>query len=246
MKKDRLFVFGDSWAYNYFSDKDKTNLNYKLHFGSECIKKYASLHNYFGHWIDHMENFYDVYSYGFGAASNEQIIYQLGNLPDYKDGDRMLIIFSSPERFIWYESNKEKTIVSSALIENILTMETIPNICKEFLQKQLVHRSDMWYNSEKRLNEKKFINRLPVVYSKWSPLIVSWVTETSDMVDSIIPTPDIQSFSTIYDETNGLCKDFHLGIRGNYDLFKFFAIKLNLNISDYIYDIKTYNFNSII
>ena len=129
MSKPRLFVFGDSWSFNYFS---KNHKKYKPHFGSECIKKYASLHNYFGHWTDHMENFYDVYSYGFGAASNEQIIYQLGNLPDYKNGDRMLIIFSSPERFTWYESKKEKTIVSSALIENILTMETIPNICKEF------------------------------------------------------------------------------------------------------------------
>jgi hypothetical protein len=72
-KKSRLFVFGDSWANNYFAKKNNL-IDEKPYLTNESIKLYSEYHNNFGHWIDHMNFFYDVYSYGVGAATNEQTI----------------------------------------------------------------------------------------------------------------------------------------------------------------------------
>ena len=85
--KSRLFVFGDSWSLDYFKEP---------YLNSKEIKRYSKFYNEFGHWTNHMEKFFQVQNFSEGASSIENIIYQLGNLPDFEDGDRIIIIFGSP------------------------------------------------------------------------------------------------------------------------------------------------------
>lgn len=234
MIKPRLFVFGDSWAFNYFS-KSENLIGATPHFGSGEVRSYVEHYNYFGHWIDHMQTFYDVYSYGQGAASNEQIIYQLGNLPEYKEGDRIVMIFAPPERFTWVHNN---------IIKNLAPYSNIPrnNYPLEFIkiiENQYIDRYDVWMGVY-QTNEQKFLNLLPIFLEKYCPILTSWYKETSDRVNCI-EYINHNDWKSIYDETHGKCEDYHLGVRGNYKLFKFFADKLNLNTKDYTYEIKEFN-----
>lgn len=238
MSKPRLFVFGDSWAFNYFSKESMINSTLNIpnwpvpHFGSECIKGYSIKYNYFGHWIDHMEFFYDVYSYAIPASPNEQIIYQIGNLPKYKDGDRIIVIFAPPERFTWVRDNRVKGLVPHAEYFETIFKKEFADIIKN----QFIDRYDVWVKDEET-NEQKFLKLLPLFLSNYKPIFTSWYKPTSDKLD-FIKYINHDKFETINDETNGKCRDYHLGVRGNYKLFKFFAKELGLDVKDYKYDIR--------
>lgn len=241
MKKPRLFVFGDSWAFNYFSKEIKIKTQSKQprnvvpHFGHDCVKGYAIKYNYFGHWIDHMEYFYEVYSYAIGGASNEQIIYQIGNLPEYKNGDRIIIIFAPPERFTWICDNTIKTLTPNGyLYNNNFTDDFI-----KIIENQYVNRYDVWMDAH-QTNEQKFLSLLPTFLEKYKPILTSWYKETSEKV-KCIEYINRNGWKSIYEDTLGKCNDHHLGVGGNYELFKFFADKLNLDIKNYTYEIKEFN-----
>jgi hypothetical protein len=254
MNKPRLFIFGDSWAFNYFSKTNKQYLKILPHFGNSCVENFASRYNYFGHWIDHIEYFYEVYSYGFGSASNEQIIYQIGNLPKYKKGDRIIIIFTTPERFMWVYDKKIITMLAAGSIKDkFLPLErkkdftryNTPEIIKLF-NEQYIERYDMWNDTSKSFPQKLFIDFLFVFLSKWKPVFSSWTSDTYSMVESIDPIYLTEKFTSIYTETGGNCKDYHMGISGNYELFKYFSKKLDLDISTYEYKLELKDFNKTI
>ena len=71
MPKPRLFICGDS-----FVDWD--------------IPTY--------HWTDYLKEHYDVIILGERGSDNISIIFQLGDLPQYKDGDRIIMYWSDPSR----------------------------------------------------------------------------------------------------------------------------------------------------
>jgi len=68
---NRLFIFGDSF----------TKWDYP---------KY--------HWTWYLSNHYQIINYGRPGADNYSILFQLGDLEDYKEGDRIIIYFSDPGR----------------------------------------------------------------------------------------------------------------------------------------------------
>ncbi len=231
MKKPRLFVFGDSFAFNYFSNKDNL-INVVPHFGNGAVKAYAEHYNYFGHWIDHLENFYEIYSYGQGAASNEQIIFQLGNLAnfDFSLGDRIIIIFSTPERLTVVHKKIKYNLAPSGILYKSLF--TNPDVIS-FIENQYLERSKRWEDADIDKEEKKFITFLKGLLSKWDPIFFTWTPALNiESVDCIPFTPF--NFS-IYTESSGYCDDWHLGVEGNFKLFKVFADKLNLDVSNYSY-----------
>jgi len=69
--KPRLFCFGDS-----FVDFD--------------IPKY--------HWTYYLSHHYEFYKFAVRGSDNNSIIFQLGDLPEFEDGDRVLIMFTEPGR----------------------------------------------------------------------------------------------------------------------------------------------------
>lgn len=227
---DRLFIFGDSWANNYLSH---STLPYPfLH--NKDVKKYAIGVNYWGHWSDHLSYFYNVNSYGVGGASFEQIIYQLGNLPIFRTGDRIVIILGVPERFTWYKSH----LVSNVNFKNLnMVFNRFPknNQVRKMLIDQLLQRNWVWENDQS-LNERKFLNSLPTFFSRYSPIILSWSKQTVSYlnnVEYIGNNENENNYTTIDQESNGMCKDGHLGVKGNYFLFKEVSKLLNIDISDY-------------
>lgn len=235
--KNRLFVFGDSWATNYFS---KTNelVNCKPFFNTKEIESYVANYNYFGHWIDHMKNFYDVYSYAMGGVSNEQIIYQTGNLPEFKEGDRIIIMFTGVERYVWiYNKLKYTFCVGSLIPDKIIDEKYV-----DYFKKQYTERYEYWMDDSINNDERKFLNMFPNLLKKYEPIVVTWRPELAQKVDSIeLIRIDELNLTSIEEETNGVYKDRHLGVRGNYELFKFFSNKLNVDISSYNFTFKKFN-----
>lgn len=213
--KPRLFVFGDSWAFNYFKNP-----------WDDELKKFSENYEYFGHWIDHMNLFYDVISFAKGGSSNEEIIYQLSNLPEYQDGDRILIIFAPPGRFSWIENKKQK---GNYLIKT-----------NSFFEKQYLNRHEYWVDDTIENNQKKFISMIPKLFKEYNPLMFSWFKDTALKIESIEYIEPNENYTTIYEDSNGLCSDKHLGLGGNYELFKMFANKLGIEIENYKFEYKGY------
>jgi hypothetical protein len=213
--KPRLFVFGDSWSLDYFKEPFLT---------SKEVKRYSNFYNGDGHWTYHLKEFFDVHNYSIGAASIENIIYQMGNLPEYKQGDRIIIIFGSPGRFSWIENN-----------EDIRYTLGRKNKMLHPLESQYIARIEYWKTDN---NQKKFISKLNTFLKEYNPIISSW-NEDFTFSFNFVKYLNL-NLTTIYDESFGDCNDRHLGVNGNYELFKYFAKELKLNIKDYIFDVKPY------
>ena len=62
------------------------------------------------HWTSYLSNHYDVYKFGVRGADNVSILFQLGNLPEYKKGDRIIMVFTEPGRLPrrFYGDRKER------------------------------------------------------------------------------------------------------------------------------------------
>jgi len=237
MTKPRLFVFGDSFAFNYFSNKENL-INVAPHFGNGAVKAYVEYYNYFGHWIDHLQNFYDVYSFGQGAASNEQIIFQLGSLHDfeYTPGDRVIVIFSTPERLTVVLRKIKYNLAPSGLLYKSLFSN--PDIIS-FIENQYLERSKRWEDTSILKEEKKFITFLKTLLEKWNPIFFTWTPTLNIESVELIPFPPFD-FS-IYKESSGYCDDWHLGVEGNYKLFKVFAEILNIDIPQYSFSFQPFS-----
>ena len=236
--KNRLFVFGDSWCFNYFTKKpNEFYPGTKLFLGSDHVEEYVKYYNNFGHWIDYMENFFDVVSYGLGGISNEQIIWQLSNLPEYIEGDRILIMFTGSERFSWTHGNRRYTFASgSPLPETVLDKKYLNLFREQYVEKYEYWISDMDYHFE-----KKFINIFPSFFKKYEPICVTWRGEIAEKIESIeLLDFDNFTFSSITKESEGAYLDGHLGAHGNLELFKYFARKLKLNVDESNYNVKKF------
>ena len=231
MNKHRLFVFGDSWAFNYFSKKNKLFPKSTPFMGNRNIEKFTTYYNNFGHWIDHISHFYNVYSYAIGSASNEQIIYQLGNLPEYISGDRIVMIFASPSRFRWILDKKVYGLTPHGLYHNFIPKESI-----NLIESQYIERNELWIDDLIESEEQKFLNLLPILLKKYKPVLITWCEETALHTNSIELIPTNELFTTINDETNGMYEDGHLGIFGNYELYKFISKKLSIDYSSYTFN----------
>jgi len=216
--KPRLFVFGDSWSLDYFK---------KPYLNSAEVSRYSKFYNEFGHWTNHMEEFFEVQNFSEGSSSIENIIYQLGNLPDFQEGDRIIIIFGSPVRFSWIENGKDIRYSLGKKNKLLHPLET-----------QYIERTNYWLDKTIDNNQKKFINKLNLLLKQYKPIITSWNEDFSNSFDFVYHLYKVETLSHMEDESDGHCKDKHLGISGNYELFKYFLKRLDV-------DIKNYNFKFI-
>ncbi len=233
----RLFIFGDSWANNYFS-KTNSLIKCKPFLGLEGVESFVKYHNYFGHWIDHISYYYDVYSYGVGAATNEQIIFQLGNLPDYQLGDRIVIIFTSPQRFNWIDDKKKYSFISDGTYLKKLFGWDDKTV--KFIEGQFVERNKWWFDDNVNKDEINFINNIPNIYKNWNPIMITWTSDLSDKVKTVDLINFNEKFTNITEETDNNIIDSHLGVFGNFELFKYISKKLNIDVSSYQYAPKKY------
>lgn len=239
--KKRLFVFGDSWCFNYFT---KTPNGFypgtKSFFGLSHVESYVNYYDNFGHWLDYMETFFEVISYGLGGVSNEQIIWQLSNLPEYVEGDRIIIIFTGAERYMWTHGDRRYTFASGSRLPEMVLEKKYLNL----FQQQYVEKYEYWMSDMDYHFEKKFINIFPSFFKKYEPICVTWRGEVAEKIDSIeLLDFDNYNFSSITEESGGTYIDGHLGALGNFDLFKYFARKLKLDINESYYNVKKFKKN---
>lgn len=220
---NRLFILGDSWSFNYFSKDVKDRPDQIPHLNSVHVAGFVKEFDYYGHWTDYLTDYYDVYNFSEGGCCNEDIIHQLGFLPEYKEGDRLIIMFTSPSRFQWMVNEKRKT-----LINGLYWKSKLSDIEREVYDNQFIMREELWEISDERKNEKQFINNLQYIYKQYKPILTSWNKTMSDNVENIVEITPHKNFVTISYESGGKYDDNHLGVTGNYEMFKFMSNKLGL------------------
>ena len=209
---DRLFVFGDSWAFNYFS-KNVNPLRSDLlpNCGKSDIKTFVQSFDYYGHWTDYISNYYDVLNYAETGASIENIIYQFGYLDEYRIGDRIVIIFPTNERLNWIHNNEKNSLnIHSPWLNHM------PDIIKNIIVNQLYNRKIAWNDLKIIDDEKQFINKIPQFFKQYNPVLISWNNTISDNSNNVFKIEVEGPKYSISYESGGKYNDPHLGINGNY------------------------------
>ena len=185
--KPRLFCFGDSFV-------------------DWHIPKY--------HWTYYLSKHYEVHKHGKLGADNYSIIFQLGNLDEYKDGDRILIVFTDPGRLPRrYYGDRHVTFLGNPYKS--------PNFFKdEHLAKKLddlrLIEGDNWVNGI-RENDVNFLKNLQKWLNMYNPIFITWSEQfhisTSDFVTLIKVTSN-------WEEKVGEEIDFHPGPNGCYEMYQ--------------------------
>jgi hypothetical protein len=194
MPKSRLFICGDS-----FVDWD--------------IPTY--------HWTDYLKEHYDVTILGERGSDNISIIFQLGNLPQYKDGDRIIMYWSHPSRIQKLYKGKQNPLKNGRWWDysHVLEKDRIPT-----LEKMKVDRTIGWEKNGLD-NEIKFIKKLKELLFNYSPIFVTWNNSFYHHTKSFT---DLIQVSTLQDESGDgeAIGDWHPGKKGCYDIYKILLNKL--------------------
>jgi len=167
--KSRLFCFGDSFV------------DYHL-------PKY--------HWTYYMSSHYELYKLGVRGADNNSIIFQLGDLPEFQPGDRVLIVFTEPGRI-------PTRFYANGNIINRLDLLKID----EFYR---------WMNGE-RDNEIKFLKKLQILLKDYYPIFVTWSEYFYNCTEDFVSLIQV---SSNWQEGIGGKRDDHPGPKGSYDMYK--------------------------
>jgi hypothetical protein len=193
MPKPRLFICGDS-----FVDWD--------------IPTY--------HWTDYLKEHYDVIILGERGSDNISIIFQLGNLPQYKDGDRIIMYWSDPSRIQEIYRGKTNPRIQGRWRSNseLIEKDRIPMI-----EKMKVDRAIGW-EGDILNNEIKFIKKLKELLFQYNPIYVTWNKSFYNRTKEFTNLIEVTSL-----EEEGMGEvswDLHPGINGCYDIYKILLDKL--------------------
>lgn len=186
------------------------------------------------HWTNLFENEYKVHRLGKNGAANEHIIFQLGNLPKYKNGDRVVIVLTDHIRlpkWTWGEYYGQFTESNPNRPEG--RGENATDVSVRVLEDVMIRKSDLLRplkNSDKALNEVKsnrhkadspielynFIDNIDNLIGDFKPIIVTWSANTFELLKSKI-TPLPQGYWTSIDQ-EGIGEegvvDYHPGVEG--------------------------------
>jgi hypothetical protein len=195
MPKPRLFICGDS-----FVDWD--------------IPTY--------HWTDYLEEHYDVIRLAIRGCDNIGIILQVGNIPEYKDGDRIIIYWSDPSRIqnLYRGKTKPKKKGRWWYYGDLLEKDRIPT-----LEKIKVDRAVGWEKNGLG-DEVKFMKKLKELLINYSPIFVTWNTlfhKQSAEFSELIQVSTLDDENESNGETKG---DWHPGTKGCYDIYKILLNRL--------------------
>lgn len=172
------------------------------------------------HWMDYLSNHYNVIKLGKFGSDNHSIIYQTGNIPDFIDGDRLIVVFTAPGRF------PRRYFGEREINHNIKYLNWEWYKDKSFAKRLLelrISETQNWLEGN-RDAEILFIKKLKQFYKEFNPIFVTWNTDfyekTKDFVELIQVT-------SIADE-GGDMNDWHPGWIGCYDFYKKIHTMLNI------------------
>jgi hypothetical protein len=183
----RLFCFGDS-----FVDWD--------------IPKY--------HWTYYLSKHYEVIKHGKFGADNYSILFQLGRLPEFNEGDRIIVVFTEPGRLPRRFYGKRKEGFS-------LTKYMSPRYYEDKKFGEQLHELKgleglRWLDGE-RDDEVNFYRNLKGWLSKYQPIFLTWNESFYEKTNDFVSLIDV---TTNYDEGVGETRDFHPGPQGCYEIYK--------------------------
>jgi hypothetical protein len=176
------------------------------------------------HWTDYLSNHYNVIKLGKFGSDNHSIIYQTGNIPNYIDGDRLIIVFSAPGRF------PRRYFGKRDINHNVKSLNWEWYTDKLFAKKLLdlrILETQNWLEGE-RDSEILFIKKLKSFYKEYKPIFVTWNDDFYEKTKEFVELIKVTSIS----DEGGDPIDWHPGSKGCYD----FYLKLHkfLNIEESI------------
>jgi hypothetical protein len=217
----RIFVLGDSFAQNLFKEAyDSTYtgntaqiINYVRKLNELGIDKAM----WFTDWLEKWG--YEVINLGKGGSSNEDIYYQFNKLDEFKEGDRMVIWWTSINRFIWFNERGETWVKGHSVNEE----------SPLYLIEQALNRANSLDIENSYTNQKiiPFIKYLTKINSKYKPIITSFcplilkkISDNPYYFSFISNSPYLNIekiwFESIKSETKTLFDDGHHGRKTNY------------------------------
>jgi hypothetical protein len=254
----KIFLLGDSFTDNLFKEKyiaieeSKIDENRMLAVLSNPIGQYLlKLNkidiNYTAKWFDDWlkEWGYDVYNFGKGGCTIEDIIYQFSKIKDfdYNGGDRIIINWTHPSRFNWITDKCGIIYIHS-------NTESLHNLPKELFKYQAVNREISFFN-DGYLNKNllPFMEYIVELHSKYKPIVwtpfhdVNEVTEKQKWNFSLKNQFAYDNFFSklprnfaIREETLGVIDDGHFGQYGNYYIAVLFDEIIKNNTGPYYND----------
>jgi hypothetical protein len=173
------------------------------------------------HWVDYLSNHYNIINFGKYGSDNHSIVYQTGNIPNHREGDRIVIVFTAPGRFPRrYFGDRETN-------HNIKYLNWEWYKDKSFAKKLLelrVKETESWL-ADGRNDEILFIKKLKYFYKEYEPIFVTW---NDDFYEKTKEFVELIQVSSIADE-GGNPMDWHPGWQGCYDFYKKIYSLLNTN-----------------
>ena len=212
MRKNRLYVLGDSFAANLFKEpwlKEGTEIyEYKKYFESQHNTDLLW-------WTDYIEKWsnYEVFNFGIGGCSMEDILLQLSNVGEYQEGDRMVIHLTTPLRFKYYMDHYYATINP-----DFMEHSKVPPKKVEFLLDIANSRLQNWYGDDGN-TKRKFIDYLYRLHNKFKPIIFSVFLENVQTMKNEEYFTNLNELlraeCTINVESGSKFSDGHWGYVGN-------------------------------
>ena len=170
MTKPRLYVLGDSFAANLFKEpwlKKGTEIyDYKIDFETEFGVDLKWWTEYIEEWSN-----YEVINLGIGGCTYEDIYYQFGDIDEYREGDRLIVHWTNPYRFNFY-NNKSATAANPDYIDNL----KVSDEKKEFILDIFEARKNLW-GTEHGDRIRKFVKYLYTTHKQYEPIFFSIFAE---------------------------------------------------------------------
>jgi hypothetical protein len=177
------------------------------------------------HWTDYLKEHYDVIILGERGSDNISILFQLGNLPEYKDGDRIIVYWSDPSRIQQLYKGKQKPKLNGRWWDysHLFEKDRIPT-----LEKMKVDRTLGWERNGLGY-EIKFIKKVKHLLFQYEPIYVTWNKFFYHNTKAFV---DLIEVSTLDDESGDgeTLGDWHPGKQGCYDIYKILLNKLGNHI----------------
>lgn len=223
MGKPRLYILGDSFAANLFKEpwlKNGTEIfDYKIEFESAHKNELKWWTDYLQEWSN-----YEVINLGMGGCSYEDIYYQFSEIDEYREGDRLIVHWTNPYRFNYY-NNKSVHAANPDYLDNL----TITDEEKEFVLDIFGAKKCLWSkNDGERI--RNFVKYLYQIHKKYKPIFFSVFAENYIYMREepyfFSLNLFLKSECQISVESLSKYKDGHWGYVGNYRVALFMLCKL--------------------
>lgn len=226
----RIFIFGDSFGANlfeeYYNNIKRTNKvqhpieQYLVDLKEDSIEDAM----WFSDWLSKWG--YEVYNYALPGSDNITIVEQFHKLnDDYRDGDRIIIWYSSFLRYQWFLNNGNRYTITSNFPPEDVTDEK----SNEVLMQQCINRYTSSKESYIKNDHVNFLMYFTNLHSKYKPIVTSFCAETKKTfrnydrflaLDYLYSGKLVHMFKdlsyTMYEESNGKIDDGHFSRETNY------------------------------